>query len=388
MAKVLAFDNYFLFECSKEKCVDTCCYGNHIFIDEEKYKGFELIVGPIGKEICSKIIKTEDKYLINKDEKNQCKFLNDDGLCFIQKNLSSNYLPSECNKYPRSNKVINNIVQMNLSLICPEVIKKIIMTNKKINFVIYNFDEDDIENIINKEETNLINGYTESFIYDLRISCLEILKNENLSLNSKLMYIGTLVHSLNDEENKEEKNMRDILKEHILHLKNKEITDYLNKETRNIDKNNDMYLKFIDIINKSSDKIIPVHLNANSNYEMKVKFNDNKNKIEKMTQDEKVEYVKNNINKIDDYFTKNEQVLENLLTYSFYVSNAFIDNNFVDTYYSYLIYIDLFKVFTAYLININEVVDDNIIMSSIVLFYRHIVYNKDVNKYTATYINS
>ena len=63
------------------------------------------------------------------EEGKACALLEDDGLCFLQKNLGEEYLSSTCAFYPRVTYLFDNMASGSLTLTCP-IARKLLLLGK------------------------------------------------------------------------------------------------------------------------------------------------------------------------------------------------------------------------------------------------------------------
>ncbi|MCR5624604.1 MAG: hypothetical protein K6G11_05105 [Lachnospiraceae bacterium] len=88
----------------------------------------EYIYKTVSKKFKANIIKKNDEYIILHRDGTHCSMLDEDGLCYIQRNLGEDYLPLTCRKFPRlffGNKFLS------MSASCPVVIHYLLNENIK-----------------------------------------------------------------------------------------------------------------------------------------------------------------------------------------------------------------------------------------------------------------
>lgn len=116
---IIEISNYKKFKCIADKCKLTCCNGWDINIDKKTYLRWKQT----NKDYMLKNVKkSNNEYCINKDTKEQCPFLQEDGLCEIVKKEGENFLSATCNMFPRIENVFRDVIELTLSCSCPVVV--------------------------------------------------------------------------------------------------------------------------------------------------------------------------------------------------------------------------------------------------------------------------
>ena len=123
MKNLEIYTNYYnKFHCSASNCVSTCCTGWKIRVDNKTYKKYlKLDDSKIKDYILENISDTQ---VINL-KKNFCPFIDENKLCFIQKNYGHDMLCDVCKIFPRDKQAFKDIIFNDLLISCPEVIKLI-----------------------------------------------------------------------------------------------------------------------------------------------------------------------------------------------------------------------------------------------------------------------
>lgn len=125
-------DYYKKFSCVADQCVDTCCAGWSIVIDEGTLKKYRAVKGKFGKRLRRKI-HWRDKTFCQRE--GRCAFLNEKNLCDIYTNLGEKGFCDTCRRYPRHIEEFENVREISLSLSCPEVAKIILGCDKRVEFI-------------------------------------------------------------------------------------------------------------------------------------------------------------------------------------------------------------------------------------------------------------
>lgn len=93
------------FQCIGSECMNTCCEGWDVRVDEYTAEYYEHLDGAFGDFLRQHMVRDEltNKIIaIKMDEGNRCPFLNEEGLCRIQLTCGSEHLGHVCQNYPRS----------------------------------------------------------------------------------------------------------------------------------------------------------------------------------------------------------------------------------------------------------------------------------------------
>ncbi|MDR3593889.1 flagellin lysine-N-methylase [Clostridium sp.] len=204
---ILKVTNYDKFKCIADKCRFTCCEGWDVGIDTDTYNRWKKendksdnILNNVKIKKCGR--KTE--YFINKETNEVCPLLDKQGLCQIVKSRGEEYLSLACHMFPRIENIFEDRKELSLSCACPEVVELISSISGKINI---NSDND----------TNLKNNLLE---LKIREAVINIIQQENFSLEDKLIISFEMLLNILEKENLRE----DSLLEELDKYKN---TDYI-----------------------------------------------------------------------------------------------------------------------------------------------------------------
>ena len=114
---------YFLdFKCIADKCLDSCCIGWEIDIDDEARAKYASLGGEIGKEITEKTVHGYFPLAKN----GRCAFLDECGLCRIICAVGDEYLCDICREHPRYYGIGADGLDGGLGLACPEAARIIL----------------------------------------------------------------------------------------------------------------------------------------------------------------------------------------------------------------------------------------------------------------------
>ena len=164
-------DYYASFACLADKCPDNCCHGWEVVPDRsslERYRKLE------DGEWLTKHIACEDgEYYFADTEDGKCPFLDEDGLCVMQKRLSEEGLCVTCRRYPRFVNYFGAAADEGLELSCPEA-ARLILTQNGSEFVTTEESGEIVPNDI--EPQNYVRGrrLLEELLYIARGSAVSI----------------------------------------------------------------------------------------------------------------------------------------------------------------------------------------------------------------------
>lgn len=311
--KVLKPFYYDDFKCIANDCIDSCCIGWQINIDENTYKKYKKVKGNFGKELNNGINRIRSKsskldYGKMKLKNDRCYMLNEDNLCNVYTKLGENYLCNTCKVYPRNINKYGEIYERNLNMSCPEVARYLVSFKKNFSF---NIDDEDLSHldkqyVVDKSyDDNLYN-----FLWDSRSLAMEIIQFKDIEIWKRIIFIKMLtdkVQRLIDEENYE--NYEKLLNAFRSEITNINIINSLDKiklvpnvKINFIKSVIDISAKY-EIRNDKYGKLIEEY------NELFIKNNDAKESIEFILEKE-IEF--------NEYLKEQNNIFENLLSYLVY----------------------------------------------------------------------
>ena len=135
------------FTCAAENCVNTCCSGWDIHIDEKTLNTITETNNNDVKRFFSKKIKPSSNKnfpaQIAIDKKKRCTFLDSNNLCKIQKKIDQRYLSHTCKTYPRREVLFPEVKFLSGSFGCPEITNISLFSEKLLSFKINNTKKTD-----------------------------------------------------------------------------------------------------------------------------------------------------------------------------------------------------------------------------------------------------
>lgn len=287
--------NYDKFKCIADKCEFTCCKGWEINIDNSTYNKWKNE----NLDYLLEKVEAKDKkevYFINKENHEDCPFLDKQGLCDIVKNHGEEYLSLTCHTFPRIENVFDDRRELSLSCSCKEVVEIISNLNKKINLSLENYIR------INDDLSEL--RIREALIY--------IMQQENISLEYKLIICFEMLLSIleNESFNKKEDLLEEIEKYRDRNYIQNIILTYKNIELDIYDSIEEVNNLFLDII---------------ENYKEIPMFNDILSDISSFAEEFEIEDIEIKWNSYKEEFNRYNDLIENIIV-SKIISNCVNDD--------------------------------------------------------------
>lgn len=347
------------FKCIGPNCIDTCCAGWDINIDENTFKKYESDKGNLKELINGKYLKNSESgdsfnYGFMKiTEDNKCPFLNENLLCEIHGKCGEESLSITCRRYPRVFNIIDNIYEKSGLPSCEEICSKAFLNKEKMEFIEIEeeLDENSIEirRVIDTDafigSDNLI-----QYFWDIRVISINIMQNRNFSIEERLSLLKSFYKNLETLKNKENfYEIEDLLERIVEDPSN--ITEFIDSSTIVPLSITNNYFKIIldgNLLNKVIGTRLKILLSD---------LNKDKNLLNNIH--------KYDLKSLDNYFTQYSYIFENYL-----VNQIFKDiipfNTGEDLNQSIDKLISTYKLIKSYLIlwNIssqNEISEKNII---------------------------
>ena len=311
--KVLKPFYYDDFKCIANDCIDSCCIGWQISIDQNTYKKYKKVKGVFGKElnnginrIRSKSSKLEYGKLKLKDKR--CSMLNEDNLCNVYINLGESYLCNTCKIYPRDINKYGEIYERNLNMSCPEVARYFVRHKNNFSF---NMDEQDLSDL--DRQYIVDKSYDEklyNFLWDSRSLAMEIIQFKEIEIWKRIIFLKMLtdrVQKLIDEENYENY-------EKVLNAFRNEITNI--NVINSLDK--------IKLVPNVKVNFIKSVIDISANYEIRNekyrKLIEEYNKLFINNNDvkESIKFILEKETEFNEYLKAEDYIFENLLSYLIY----------------------------------------------------------------------
>lgn len=113
------------FSCLAGSCPATCCAHWEVVIDEKALRYYDTVDGDIGRLIRNAMTEIDGDICFGLNDGN-CRMLQPDGLCEIQKELGHDALCKSCARYPRFLTEVGLRREIGISLSCPEAARLIL----------------------------------------------------------------------------------------------------------------------------------------------------------------------------------------------------------------------------------------------------------------------
>ena len=114
------------FACIGKACKDSCCKDWLIDIDFDTAEKYQKMGGVLGEKLRKKLHKKDGEFYFEVEKDGRCPFLQEDGLCEIQRERGEEELSKVCDAYPRKEYIVHPYMQLDLHLSCEEAAKAIL----------------------------------------------------------------------------------------------------------------------------------------------------------------------------------------------------------------------------------------------------------------------
>ncbi|OVE64828.1 lysine-N-methylase [Clostridium diolis] len=235
------------FKCINSSCIDTCCAGWDINIDEDTYNNYTNSTGEFKELLEGKFFLNEAEhdffnngFMALKDG-NRCPFLNCNMLCDIHGGFGEKNLCITCKSYPRVFNIVDNIYEKSGLPSCIEICTKAFLDKDKMEFIESEEEihENDIEirRIIDSEAFEGTESLFQYF-WDIRVISINIIQLREYSIEERLNILKNFYwkiqssYKLNDFDGIEK----------LLDDFNNEYIDYESLKGMNFKENNDFYM--------------------------------------------------------------------------------------------------------------------------------------------------
>lgn len=200
--KALVPEYMMKFACIGSDCVDSCCTGWHVTVDQASYKKYKKVNDPDLQKMFKEHLKRERSnenpgiyaYICLRDDYS-CPFLDTDRLCVIQKGLGEDYLSITCDTYPRTFNTVDGVLEISGSVSCPEIARSALLNPEGIKFC-----ESEVE------KRKIAPGYFIDTLassqehlghfWDVRSFVLQLLKSRDYALWERLVILGLFLQNV------------------------------------------------------------------------------------------------------------------------------------------------------------------------------------------------
>lgn len=187
------------FACIGERCEDTCCAGWLITLDKPTFDAYQGTSHPELKPIFLKHVKPRDdaddnlhygKITLDRASL-RCPAMSG-GLCGVQKHLGADLLSNTCHDYPRQTRGFGGQFEQGLVLSCPEAARQALLHQDAFDFV----DADIAVRMPTTLPLESTFDMTIAQVNEVRIFCLQLMRDTGLALWERLAVLGVFCESL------------------------------------------------------------------------------------------------------------------------------------------------------------------------------------------------
>lgn len=191
-------DFYDCFKCIADKCTDSCCIGWEIDVDENAFEKYQKLQSPLGDEIRSEIIKSEDgSNCFKLSGKDRCPFLDGTNLCrLITARGDCDLLCDICREHPRFYEWFVGVTECGLGLCCEEVCRLLLENDEPFLLI----TESDGEEIVLEDREDIAESDFYIFISAFREKLFEILFRKDIDFEEKLAKVLSKTESFCGEK--------------------------------------------------------------------------------------------------------------------------------------------------------------------------------------------
>ena len=183
------------FQCTADKCKDTCCAGWQIVIDEESLEKYKKIKGDYIWKVMANVDWEEGCF--RQDREKRCAFLNQNNLCDLYTNAGESSLCKTCREYPRHTEEFEDVREITLSVSCPEVARILMDRKTPVSFVTIEKPEEE-----ETEDFGDFDPFLYSVIEDGRTAMIEILQDRSMSIKMRAVLVLGMAHDMQRRVNR------------------------------------------------------------------------------------------------------------------------------------------------------------------------------------------
>ena len=193
------------FHCIAQACRDSCCVNWGIPFDKQDYLRLRRLDAPPAlKERLEQGVRREKKgnhegkhygQFDLKSNNGRCPFLDEDGLCAIQRACGHDALPEVCTTYPRKISYTPAAKEYTLSPSCEGVLQQLWDLPDGVEFVEDPLPKAEWRNMNISPGDNLL-----LYFAPLRGLFIDILQNRDMTLTERMLCLGMMVQRLQKED--------------------------------------------------------------------------------------------------------------------------------------------------------------------------------------------
>lgn len=202
---------YNKFECIGAECKFNCCtYIWQIDFTKEEFRNIKrrIQTEEFRRTFQNAFIKEkgQDYYYIKFDEKGNCKFLDEDGLCSMYKEVGPENMSLTCKIFPRFCTYHVNRYECFLSVGCEEVVRFLMKEKDGISLEIVEREISDAERASSAEilARNQLKDSANAYWNDLKILLVGVLQNREYTFGERMVVLGLAMKKIDEMEKKGE----------------------------------------------------------------------------------------------------------------------------------------------------------------------------------------
>ncbi len=187
------------FRCDGSVCNSKCCKGWIVDIDGPTYQKYCTIEPKTErKKIVSRIKykKQRGKFVVEMAKNGSCPFLQNDGLCRIQKTWGADWLSNTCTMYPRKPYMAGDLMMMALTLTCPVAAKMALLPQEPMAFEKVTVPAEQYEQWMRRVGGRMAK-MGDAFV-DIQYGAISILQNRALTIDQRLVVLGFFLDQAGD----------------------------------------------------------------------------------------------------------------------------------------------------------------------------------------------
>jgi len=235
------------FKCISSSCIDSCCAGWDINIDEDTYNKYINSTGQLKVLLEGKFTQNKDQhesfnhgFMVLKDE-NRCPFLNSNMLCDIHGGDGQDNLCITCKSYPRVFNIVDNVYEKSGLPSCIEICTIAFLNKDKMEFIEVEEDIEEknieIRRIIDSEAFEGTESLLEYF-WDIRVISINIMQSRSFYIEERLNILKNFYEQIEEMYNSNEfDNIEELLEDF-----NNEVVDYELLKGVTFKENNEFYI--------------------------------------------------------------------------------------------------------------------------------------------------
>lgn len=193
------------FRCTAAECVDTCCAGWAIMIDEESLETYKNTEGALGNRLHNSINWEEGSFC---QYEKRCAFLNEENLCDLHLEGGEEMLCETCRNYPRHMEAFEGLREGSLSLSCVEAAKIILGCAEPVRFI--TLEDDTLD-----EEDEAFDFLLFTKLMDAREAIFKVLQNREVDIRVRMGMVLQLARDIQEVADQGELFQVDELLEHF-----------------------------------------------------------------------------------------------------------------------------------------------------------------------------